>query len=87
MRLARSIMYAVVLLGLAPTAGARDPAPFEVSVSGYVRDAATDTPIEGASVVVGAATITTGGDGMIPSTKIPLANALEEVDVTVSAEG
>ena len=87
MRLARSIMLAVVLLGLAPAANARDPAPFEVSVSGYVRDAATDAPIERASVVVGTVTIATGGDGMIPSTKIPLANALEEVDVAASAEG
>jgi peptidoglycan hydrolase-like amidase len=87
MRLARSIMYAVVLLGLAPAANARDPAPFEVSVAGYVRDAATDTPIEGASVVVGAVTIATGGDGLIPSTKIPLTNAIEEVDVAASAAG
>jgi hypothetical protein len=89
-RLTPLLALLILLVGLVPapavTQAAEADGPRAI-VHGSVRDAATQAPIAGARVEIRELVLTTGDDGLIPETAIPLAGAIEEVDVSVTADG
>lgn len=90
----RRLLPLVMLVGLlaswlpapVPTQ-AQGASGWSAVIHGTVRDAATQAGIAGARVEVRDITLTTGADGAIPETTIPLSAATEEVAVTVTADG
>lgn len=87
MRYWRYILFAVILLGLAPVARSQAPVTYRVPVSGRARDAATGAPIAGARLTVAGSELVSTDDGTFPPTELSIATPVQEADVVVTAEG
>lgn len=86
MRRLRTLIFTLVLLGLAPVARSQAPAPAPAIVSARIEDVDTGALIPRAEVRVGGVSLG-AADGTLPPTTVLLQNAVEDVDVTVSAVG
>ena len=83
----QALITVLLLLGAAPAARSQVPTSSPAIVVGTVTDADEGTPVVGARIRVGDVEITTGADGVIPTTPIVLGDDVAEVDVDVSAAG
>ncbi len=86
LRLLPAIVLLVLAMLVTPAEGWA-PAPMRAIFAGVVLDAETNRPLAGARVVVGDLEIVANAEGMLPRTKVPLREAVEETIVMAHAPG